>query len=101
MPPCGDILTLPFSTALLGALDIAPGGPDRNAGHGTGNDDQWCGGEKEAAALPMQSWALWWFIRTYLQSLGQVVPSSSPVERAQSCLRRFAEDGGQVEEGRD
>jgi hypothetical protein len=96
MPACGDILTLPFSTALLGALDTAPGGQDPNVG---GNDDQWCGGEKEV--LPMQSWALWWFIRTYLQSLGQVVPSSSPVERAQGCLRRFAEDGGQMEEGRD
>ena len=64
-----------YSTALLGALDIAPGSPDLP---GTGDNDQWCGGGEEKP--PMQSWALWWFIRTYLQSLGQVIPASSSAD---------------------
>jgi hypothetical protein len=53
-----------ISTALLGSLDVTLGGPDQE------DEGMSCG---EGNALPMQSWTLWWFIRTYLQSLGQVI----------------------------
>jgi hypothetical protein len=55
------VLVLTFSVFLLGAT----GGAQRAAlATGMGRDDQ---------TQPMQAWRMWWFLRTYLQSLGQVV----------------------------
>ena len=57
-----------------GVISVAEAaGEDGNNNTGTGT----CAGRGEVdmsnGGLPMQSWSLWWLVRTYLQSLGQVV----------------------------
>ena len=63
------ILILASSTAMLGALHYpAEPAPGAEEDHGDADLDT-CGADK---AAPMRSWSLWWIIRTYMQSLGQV-----------------------------
>jgi hypothetical protein len=52
---------IPCSTGMLGAL------PPMGGGGGGGGD----------GSSPMRGWSLWWILRTYLQSLGQVTCQSS------------------------
>jgi hypothetical protein len=53
------VLVLAFSVFMLGATGGAQGAA-------LSDKDQ------NDKSPPMQSWPLWWFLRTYLQSLGQV-----------------------------
>ena len=68
------ILILASSSAMLGALHYpAEPAPGAEEDHGNADLDT-CGAGKAQSepGAPMQSWALWWIIRTYMQSLGQV-----------------------------
>ena len=62
------------STLLLGAMGggNGDGGAAAEAGAAEAGNGT-CAGGGEDAPLPMQAWALWWLVRTYLQSLGQVM----------------------------
>ena len=65
------------STFLLGAMGGGDGViSDAEAAGEAGTNETGsgtCPGGGEDAPLPMQAWALWWLVRTYLQSLGQVM----------------------------
>ncbi len=54
--------------------------PDRTSGAAGGA----CGDEGDDP--PMESWPVWWFVRTYLQSLGQVPLPPSPSHLVCSLL---------------
>ena len=54
------VLILAFSTAMLGA------------GARDGIRDQQENNQREVHDVVMTSWSTWWFLQTYLQSLGQV-----------------------------
>jgi hypothetical protein len=62
------VLILAFSTAMLGA-----GATDgvRDIQDPSDEDDR-CELDGTDDSLPMERWKSWWFIQTYLQSLGQV-----------------------------
>ncbi len=48
------------------------------------------GGEKEP---PMQKWRIWWFVRTYLQSLGQACSLCARGLLGQACARNASDRG--------